>query len=280
MHPKSTKVERTCEQCAAVFLAAPSMVAKGAARFCSVPCANEAKKAPRIERTCPACGKSFSILPCIARVGRGVYCSSTCADNTRKERVTRVERVERACMTCGRMFSARPKQIANGMRHCSIECSNVAKRRGTADHFWSKVAIAGDDECWLWQAGSFSDGYGAYRFRGTLWKASRVAWTITNGDIPNGLWVLHRCDVPACCNPAHLFTGTPADNMQDRDAKGRTSRISGSERWSSKLTESDVITIRERYAAGGVTYYVLADDYGVTFQNIWHIVHRKTWAHV
>lgn len=93
--------------------------------------------------------------------------------------------------------------------------------------FWSRVdKSAGDDGCWLWTAAR-TRGYGKININGLAggrkgvpqWT-HRVAWILTNG--PTDLCVLHACDNPPCCNPAHLFLGTRQDNAADRDAKGRT----------------------------------------------------------
>jgi hypothetical protein len=75
--------------------------------------------------------------------------------------------------------------------------------------------------CKIHQGSFFSDGYGQVWFRGNNWRAHRVAWTKANGEIPDGLWVLHKCDNPACINVDHLFLGTAKDNADDRWAKGR-----------------------------------------------------------
>jgi hypothetical protein len=89
--------------------------------------------------------------------------------------------------------------------------------------FWEKVDRRGPDQCWLWTAALTGNGYGVIRLDTHLPRvqAHRASWMLSNGPIPDGLWVLHRCDTPRCVNPAHLFLGTRADNVQDMIAKGR-----------------------------------------------------------
>lgn len=88
----------------------------------------------------------------------------------------------------------------------------------TAERLWSQVdRSGGPDACWLWQGHCDRGGYG--RLAGA--RAHREAWVQTFGPIPDGLWVLHRCDNPPCCNPRHLFLGTPKDNTRDMMEKGR-----------------------------------------------------------
>lgn len=91
--------------------------------------------------------------------------------------------------------------------------------------FWAKVAVGTDWQCWLWQGPISSNGYGrcAMGKRRAWMAAHRVSWTIHYGDIPQGLFVCHHCDVPLCVNPAHLFLGTQTDNMRDAACKGRIS---------------------------------------------------------
>lgn len=89
--------------------------------------------------------------------------------------------------------------------------------------FWPKVDVQGLDECWPW-LGGVNDGYGLAYIGDNKHKAAhRLAfelwWSVT---LPSWLHVLHTCDNPPCCNPAHLWLGTNADNVRDRDAKGRT----------------------------------------------------------
>jgi hypothetical protein len=81
--------------------------------------------------------------------------------------------------------------------------------------------------CLLWLGKVGTDGYGLFKVGGKRRAAHRVSYEIHKGPIPPGLWVLHRCDTPACVNPEHLFLGTHADNMRDMVAKGRMAGTGG-----------------------------------------------------
>jgi hypothetical protein len=90
--------------------------------------------------------------------------------------------------------------------------------------FWARLdTSAGPDACWLWTGAKRGKGYGSLRWKDGHQRAHRVAYELAHGTC-HDLHVLHRCDAPACCNPAHLFLGTNADNMADRNAKGRQAR--------------------------------------------------------
>lgn len=103
----------------------------------------------------------------------------------------------------------------------------MSRRRPLTDRFWEKVAKS--DGCWLWTGSRQRNGYG-FLFAGTRKephpeRAHRVSWRIHFGEIPDGLWVLHKCDNPPCVNPEHLFLGTRTDNMRDCARKGRVTTI-------------------------------------------------------
>ena len=90
------------------------------------------------------------------------------------------------------------------------------------ERFWSKVS-KDSTGCWLW-TGCVSGNclkYGTLRKNGLPTKAHRVSWELHFGAIPAGLLVCHRCDVPVCVNPEHLFLGTTKDNIRDMIAKRR-----------------------------------------------------------
>ena len=106
-------------------------------------------------------------------------------------------------------------------------------------NFWKKVNkdgllpdqsnphYKGLEKCWVWIACKNGYGYGSFFVSGILHGAHRVSWMIHKGDIPDKLNVLHKCDVPSCVNPHHLFLGTKSDNAYDMEAKGRSRRPSG-----------------------------------------------------
>ena len=152
----------------------------------------------------------------------------------------------------------------------------------TGQRFWSKVATGRPMDCWPWLATYRSGGYGAFKVSGRLESAHRVAWTLVNGPIPNGLLVLHRCDNPPCANPRHLFLGTHLDNARDKIAKGRARYLGqpGEANYATRLTNEDVVEIRTRYAAGSTSQRKLAREFAVSRRSIEDIVHRRRWKHL
>ncbi len=138
-----------------------------------------------------------------------------------------------------------------------------------SERFWNRVQIGTPDVCWPWLGGCSGRGYGAIVWRHSHTYAHRVAWILTNGDIPDGLHICHHCDNPICCNPNHLFVGTASDNAMDREAKGR-----GGRHWT-KLTWEQVQEIRELWATGGISQTRIAMRYGVSLAHVNKIVLYK-----
>lgn len=157
--------------------------------------------------------------------------------------------------------------------------------------FWSKVDRRGPDECWEWREGTYQFGYGHFWVDSESQGAHRIAWILFNGEVPEGLFVLHGCDNPPCCNPFHLRVGDYQDNANDMVARGRslsgdrhpihkynwTRR--GSEVTNSKLKESDIIEIR-RMRAGGALLKEIAAKFNVSVSSIHLIVKGRNWKHV
>lgn len=143
----------------------------------------------------------------------------------------------------------------------------------TAEVFWQRVLVRGADECWPWSAGKDRCGYG----KTSRHLAHRMAFFFEHGRWPRPC-CCHRCDNPACCNPAHLFEGTIAENARDRMVKGRGTR--GASQPGAKLTDQDVRDIRANFTLCRVTADELAERFGVSKNRIWAIVRRESWRHV
>jgi hypothetical protein len=141
--------------------------------------------------------------------------------------------------------------------------------------FWSSVAVREPDDCWLWTTGTDGKGYGCFWSGERRLIASRLAYVVGYGSVPDDLMVCHRCDNPACCNPSHLFLGTNRDNMRDKAAKGRCNIPCGREHPRAVFTEQDAIdaiAIRQQ----GVTIRELASRMGVSKSTAHRMVTRNT----
>jgi hypothetical protein len=159
--------------------------------------------------------------------------------------------------------------------------SSVAGQR----RFWSKVKIGDFHECWEWERSCYSNGYGRFDIavqkvakpRSIALMTHRVAYFLTNKNLPDNMCVCHSCDNPKCCNPDHLFLGTQVENLNDMIAKGR--KAVGEKVNFAKLKESEVVEIRRLYAAG-LTQQAIAAKFKVGRPGISHIVNRVSWKHV
>lgn len=156
-------------------------------------------------------------------------------------------------------------------------------RPSLEERFWAKVEKT--DTCWLWLASHKGSKWGLPygRFgvqrdgRTRIVPAHRMAWALANGEPPEHLMVCHRCDIPSCVNPSHLFLGTQADNMRDMAAKGRNPR--GESHWRAVLTE-DAVRCVLAAKGNGAKVSTLATEYGVAPATIRKIVRREHWRHV
>lgn len=141
------------------------------------------------------------------------------------------------------------------------------------ERFWSKVDRRGPDECWLWTAGTQQPyGHGALWDNGRMVGAHRVSWLLHYGPAPRGKWILHRCDVPLCVNPRHLYLGASERNVRDCFERGRSPY--------QKLTVEQVQAIRASITGTYGEQAALARAYGVTRSAIGDIVRGRRWAWV
>lgn len=148
--------------------------------------------------------------------------------------------------------------------------------RPASERFWERVNKT--ESCWIWMCKSSRYSYGRF-YTGTsktyLVKAHRYSWELHKGKVPDGLFVLHKCDVPLCVNPDHLFLGTHQDNMDDMARKGRRFLTNGDKNGMVKLTKEQVIEIRA--AKDSMTTRMMATKYGVSEGCIRAILTRRKW---
>lgn len=157
------------------------------------------------------------------------------------------------------------------------------------DRFYSKVNKNGKlvpnmtSPCWEWIGYIQKDGYGIFNIHNVDgWKSSlahRVAWEIFFGKIPTNLYVCHHCDNPSCVNPNHLFLGSQTDNMRDMVRKNRINDRRGELNPKSKLTNLDILKIRQ-LCGNGKTFVEVSKIYGVSDVTIGNIAKRETWKHI
>ena len=137
--------------------------------------------------------------------------------------------------------------------------------------------------CWLWIGALGSGGYGRISSGGKygpVKKAHRASWELFRGPIPDGLSVLHKCDVRSCVNPDHLWLGTQAENMADCSRKGRGRSVNGKDSHLAKLSEADVRYIKENYTGRYGQRIELAERFGVHVSTIKAINRGLTWKHI
>lgn len=193
-----------------------------------------------------------------------------------------IDSAVRACQHCNKLFRPLAKNVRRGNgRFCSRACGRRAQpTRPLIDRFFDGVGRKTPDGCILWTKSTHRSGYGQIHEAGRNSKrliASRVAYELMIGPIPDGLSVLHHCDNPLCINPTHLFLGTQADNAADMVAKRR--HVHGERQWKCKLTEGKVREIRRR-AAAGESHGSIAKDFDIFRATVTSIALRRTWKQV
>ena len=159
----------------------------------------------------------------------------------------------------------------------------IQPKKPWPQRFWDHVQTG--EGCWEWTGARTQQGYGSVGYEGRTEKAHRVAWELTHGPVPAGMFVCHHCDNPPCVRPDHLFMGTRSENMLDAAAKGRLpsqdpQRVLRGERvGNSKLTASDVVAIRRRYAAGEHPT-ALGLEFGITRSSVTRLARGARWKHI
>lgn len=158
-------------------------------------------------------------------------------------------------------------------------------QHGDEDSLLKYVRFGRTDECWPWVGPRDPDGYGEVKvnpWRG--WRAHRAMYTWTFGEIPDGLLVCHTCDNPPCCNPSHLFLGTPLDNVLDMVRKGRQrtgdtpelqkGRVIAHEK--RRIPQEVCDRVREVYLNTGMTQAQVGAMFGISQQAVSLIVREES----
>lgn len=170
-------------------------------------------------------------------------------------------------------------EIANKYSVSKVTVWNVLKKSGLnilsdKERFFKNV-IKGDG-CWIW-TGCKQKEYGVFGLNRKIIKAHRYSYVFHNGEIKDNLIVRHKCDNPSCVNPNHLELGTGADNMMDRDIRGRN--VKGERVHTSKINNEIVKKIRNLYSLG-YKQKDIAKTYLIAESNVSLICNKKTWKHV
>ncbi len=184
------------------------------------------------------------------------------------------------CEGCGALFrregSGRVQSKWAKARFCSRDCSrrNAYLRKETLGEALLARSRREENGCLVWTGYRVKKGYGRISIAGRSVPTNRAAYQAWIGEIPADQLVCHKCDNPPCIEPSHLFLGTNAENLADRNAKGRQSK--GESRNGAKLTETAVRAIR----ASDAPTVELAALYGVAETTLSYARHGKTWTHV
>lgn len=164
-------------------------------------------------------------------------------------------------------------------RGLQLRCRECQRKPTLLQKLMARIEIRRDG-CWIWTGVVANTGYGHWHVDGRIHGVHRLMYELHHGPIPDGLLVCHRCDVRACCNPAHLFLGTARDNARDCADKGRTVKRPGELHPMAQLTDEQAMEIRRRSTGRYGENAELAREYGVTRETIRNVITRRTFSHL
>lgn len=193
------------------------------------------------------------------------------------------QRIEVKCAACGAKLLRQRSRVFGKYSAKEAYCDEKCRYSKPAGERLLMHVDKLENGCWVWNRASTHGGYGVMTFNGERIGTHRLSYECFVGPIPAGLHVLHKCDNPPCCNPEHLFLGTPMDNTLDKMRKGRCGIRNlpfGESHKRSKLTDQKVREIRSLYATGKISQKTLCGMFGVTNGSIQPLLLGKTWRHV
>jgi len=185
------------------------------------------------------------------------------------------------CSHCGLHFTTWSKRER---KFCSISCRSNSRKISqneawgkVSEKFWDRVDVRLPDDCWLW-TGSKSHGYGNMRVGYETVRAHRIAWELHNREKLGDRMACHKCDVPLCCNPGHIYAGDILTNSRDMDDRGRRTgaALKGESSSGAILKEEDVRDIRHSTQLPEE----LEARYGISARQIKNIIKRRAWRHL
>jgi hypothetical protein len=187
-------------------------------------------------------------------------------------------RIKQSCSVegCERIAESKGMCMKHYSRFKRYGHTNSIWNTGTpVERFHRSYNVNPETGCWEWKAWKSPTGYGIFPMPGNKRiKAHRYSYEMFIGPIPDGMFVLHKCDVRSCCRPDHLFAGSHQENMTDMVKKGR---------WGdrNRLYPDAVRDIRRTYAEQGTRCLpILAEKYGVAQPAVWAAAKRRSWADV
>jgi hypothetical protein len=187
------------------------------------------------------------------------------------------------CYNCGKSFTryAMNATRASKPQYCSKKCLDESLKikadNNFENRFFSRIKKGGPDECWEWTGRVNKTGYGLFDIGRFPRLAHRVAFRIANGY--EAFNACHSCDNPPCCNPAHLWDGTPKLNSEDRERKKRTRRpppLKGKSNPAAKLTEEQAMYILQSRETGTE----LAKMFGISKTAVYKIKNGQNWSYL
>lgn len=176
----------------------------------------------------------------------------------------------KSCLVCG-------AEVSRKATFCRVHQQNGPTPKPLSERLWAKVEKM-PSGCWEWRGAKYRRGYGKIGVGSSkdgtrrLETTSRAAWIVTNGPIPGGLFVCHRCDNRLCCNPDHLFLGTCADNLRDMSDKCRGTK---------KNRKLSVDNVKEILSMSkSMSQYAIAKKMGVNQYSIGRIIRGQSYRDV
>lgn len=154
----------------------------------------------------------------------------------------------------------------------------IVRGESLAERLWRHSMPVPECGCWIWLS-STNKRYGQLNLRKSIVSAHRLSWQVFRGEIPEGMHVLHRCDVRECINPDHLYLGSDLENARDRVAHGTQNvppRMLGSNHPMALIDEVTAIEIKN--AVG--THTAISKRFGVSRSTVGHIKTGRQWSHV